>query len=343
MSAVRTVEDDVVDLPRGRSLDLEKTLAKYGVKWTFHPEVDTKEIDIDGGLKNQARFKPLHEDTAKLYQELAEGGANFPGALMHRPGRGTRPKLKAVDGNHRIVAYSRAGLKIPVYEISKDTSLKTIALLTHLFNGGHGERTTDDERVAAAMYLIDNGGKIEESAREMSAPIGKVRKAVAAQKARARADDVGLDPTVWDALTPYVQARVNTVTTDEGFEALAKLARDARFTSEEAEEQVQLLNTSRSGRKQRELVRHLGDEVFRERIQDGGAGVMTERGQRGQGPKPRARLAMLLGQITAMSDDFTTLAKAYSPEEKPVQARKLIEAAEKLIRAAGALDQSQTT
>ena len=326
----------------GRRAEIERVLTdQFNVGYEYLSSVPTDEFDIEKSLANQARFEPLDEETVQTYQEAIERGDEFPAVIAHRPGRAAHPKLVIIDGNHRLVAHDRAGVPIDVYEVDRLTKAPTIVLMTYVMNTKHGRPTSEDERIAHAVYLVDNDATKEHAAATMNVPMRLLNKALQKVQADRRADEVGIDAREWDALPQTSRSRLLQISTDEGFKDATHLAFQARLGSDDVQELVALLNASgRSGNKHRAIVK-AQREVYAERIQDVGSGVL---GRNGSGRKPlgpKTRLAMILGQVTAMPDDIGVLVRSYGAGERAEAAQRIASAAERLHKVALALSDEQ--
>lgn len=320
----------------GRRAEIEAELTdRYHVDYTFRSNVSTEEFDIDKSLDNQARFQPIDEETVELYKEGVERGDKFPAVLAHRPGRGANPKLVIIDGNHRLVAHNRADKPLDVYEIDRATRGPAIATMTFAFNTRHGRPTSDEERVHQALYLIDNGSSQSAAAAVVNVRLALVQRAVQRSNADKRAREVGADLREWEALSAESRRRLLTISTDEGFSGSVHLAQVAHLGTEDIVQLVALLNTSKSAAKQRALIK-AESERLQERIQDSSALGVTTR----KGTTPRGRVSMVIGQILALPDDFSALARSYSTSEREDTAGRLIDASERLRKLAKTLDSS---
>lgn len=322
---------------RGRREDIEIELAeKYHTDYVYTSGVPTEQFDIDRSLHNQARFESLDEPTVAAYQEAVERGDRFPAVIAHRPGRAADPKLVIIDGNHRLVAHHRAGARIDVYEVDRATKAPLVALMTYAFNTRHGRPTSEEERTVQAVYLIDNGATHEQASAAVNVPLRLVKKAVAKASANKRADEVGVDRREWDALAQGSRSRLLSITTDEGFYGAAHLTYIARLNSEEVFDLVALLNTSRSAKKQSQLVKS-ETERYQDRVQSVAGGVLSGGTDR-RTMTPKARLSMMLGQLLALPEDHASLARAYAAEERVDIAGRLVDAAERLRKLASVID-----
>lgn len=324
---------------KGRRPDIETELSDhFHVEFTYLSGVPTSDFDIDKSLHNQARFVAVDEATALVYQEGVERGDPFPAVIAYRPGRGVNAKLVTIDGNHRLVSHDRAGQPIDVYEVDRGTKAQTIALMTFAFNTRHGRPTSEDERVTQAIYLIDNGASSEAAAAAVNVPMRILKKAINKANADRRANEVGIDMREWENLGQSTRARLLNVSTDEGFQDASHLAYAAGLGAEEVFDLVTMLNTSKSGTKQRALVKSETSR-FAERIQDNAAGTLTTN-KTGRSITPRARLGMVLGQIMALPEDNDLVARAFSEGERTAEAKRVDEASSRLRAIAKTIDPS---
>lgn len=318
----------------GRVPAVEADLSdKYHVGFAFLTNVPTTSFDIEGSLANQARFEAINEDTVEQYVEAVNRGDHFPAVIAYRKRKGG--KLVIVDGNHRLVAHDRAGASMDVYEIEDGTRAQVIALMTFAFNTKHGRPTSEAERVTQAIYLIDNGASLPQASAAVNVPERIVKRAVNKANADKRADEVGLVRREWDNMGAAVRARLLNITTDEGFKDASELAFKAKMGADEVFELVSLLNGSKSATRQRALVRTKASELS-DRIQDLAGGVLGTAERRAIGPKQR--VAMCLGQVTALPDDVAAIARTYAEAEREEAASSLLDASEKLRKIALAIN-----
>jgi len=320
-------------LDKGRRPDIEAELTeKYHVKWSYLSQVPISGFDLDRSLHNQARFEPIDEKTVDLYTEAVRRGDQFPAVLAYKAS--ARGRYVIIDGNHRLSAHIRAESPIDVYEVERTTDPRTIALLTFALNTRHGRPTTEAERVQQALYLVDNGASIDHASAAVNIAPRVLKKALARQQADARADEVGMPRNEWDSLGATVKARLLNIATDEGFGDAARLAFAAKMDANEVFDLVALLNATKSGTRQRAIVKHHRD-MMQERIQAGGGGVLATADRRKMGPKQR--IGMALSQALALPDDDNVIVQAYAAAERGDAAKRMLEASERLARIAKAL------
>lgn len=320
-------------LDKARRPDIESELSeKYGVKWAFLDAVPTSQFDYDRSMHNQARFEAVDEKTVELYTEAVKRGDVFPAVIAYRPS--ARGRFVMIDGNHRLSAHVRAEQPLAVYEIDRSTNPRTIALMTFAFNTRHGRPTSEQERVTQAVYLVENGASIDAAASAVSIAPRVLKKAMARSAADARADEVGLKRNEWDTLAATTKSRLVNISTDEGFHDAALLTYAAKLDAQEVFELVALLNATKSGTKQREIVKQQR-EMHSERIHAAAGGVLTTADRRALGPKQR--LGMSLGQVLALPEDDKAIVSAFAAAERADAAKRLLSASERLARLAKAM------
>lgn len=327
------------DKDRGRRPDIELELSDtYHVDYAYHYGVPTSEFDIDRSLKNQARFEPLIEDSVSTYQDGVRRGDAFPAVIAYRPGRRADAKLVIIDGNHRLVAHEREGKPIDVYEIDRATKPATVTLMTFSFNTRHGQRTTEEERVHQALYLMDNGATMPVAANAVNVPERILKRAVSRRNADNRARETGADMREWDSLPQSSKGRLLNISTDEGFVDAIHLAYAASLDANEVFELAALLNTSKSATKQRALVKSETSR-YSDRIQEAAGGVLNSKSNR-NGMNPKARVGIALGQVLALPDDLSIVASGYAEAERNEAGQRIMDASEKLRKLARTIDPS---
>jgi len=325
-------------LDKARRPDIETELSeKYGVKWSFLDSVPTSQFDFERSMHNQARFEAVDEKTVDLYTEAVKRGDVFPAVIAYRPT--ARSRFVMIDGNHRLSAHVRAEGNLAVYEVDRATDPRTLALMTFSFNTRHGRATSEQERVTQAVYLVENGASIDAAASAVSIAPRVLKKAMARSAADARADEVGLKRNEWDTLAATVKARLSNISTDEGFHDAANLAYVAKLDSQEVFDLVALLNATKSGTKQREIVKQQR-EMHSDRIHATAGGVLATADRRALGPKQR--LGMSLGQVLSLPEDDKAIIAAFAPGERGAAAKRLVAASDRLARLAKAMGNGKT-
>jgi len=321
-------------LEGGRRPDIEKELSdQYHVKWQFVHGVSVARFDLERSRHNQARFEAVDEHTVQLYTEAVKRGDQFPPVIAYKAS--ARGRYILIDGNHRLAAHAAADKPLDVYEVAQGTDPRTLALMTFGFNTRHGKPTSEAERVSQAVYLVDNGASLDKAAAAVNIPPRQLKKALARNTADRRADEVGLRRPEWDSLNNTVKNRLKDIATDEGFADAANLAYAARLDAQEVFDLVALVNATKSGQRQRAIVK-AQRAIYSERIQAGAGGVLRSGGKRALTPK--TRLNMVIGQAMALPDDYSVLVNAYAPPERAEAAKHLREASTRMTALANHLD-----
>jgi hypothetical protein len=327
-------ESDLVEATGSRRPEVEDELTnRYHVKWTYHTDVKPSAFDSDKSLHNQARNEPIDQALVDIYTEAVKRGDKFPAVLAYRPL--ARARFVMIDGNHRLAAHTADDKPLDMYEIDRDTHPRTIALLTFAMNAHHGKPTSPEERVQHAIYLVDNGASAGAAAAAMNVGVGLIRKAITRGKADRRADAVGLRRNEWDALSVGVKTRLWNISTDEGFIAAARLAYASTLNITETFDLVSLLNDSKSGTRQEAIVA-AHQQVYQQRIQADGSGILTTANKRHRTPKQWATL--VIAQTLAMPENLAIVGAFAEPERREASQRareagtRLIELANLLVR-----------
>lgn len=277
--------------------DIEGWLQEKDVIWTFVPDVDLEEFDLNRSLRNQARINQvLSPERLETYTEAMKRGDKFPAVIAYK----VDGKYVAIDGNHRLHAAKNAEQTVSVYELDPKTKANTIITMTYEANAKHGLPNSVEDRQLHAVYLLRSGAANQETV-AASLNLSKSQVSAAWQKAKAddRANKVGLLARQWDVLSAATKSRLGAVRTDEGFEALADLAYRAQLGSKEVDQHVTEINRFRSGREQKDAVEKL-KAIYRSRIQQSSGGTLTRNRNRG----PKLLLLMGCGNVNALEDNI---------------------------------------
>lgn len=283
-----------VQVEASRDLALERKLAERGLQYEFRPGLPLTEVNVEASLKNQVRLRePLNQDTIDRYRVALGRGVVFPAVILSRSK--TLRGLVAYDGNHRIAASKSNGRKtIDAYIVNNASEQAMLQLATEA-NLEHGLPTSKDDRLHAALYLIEGNMSQKDAANLMGLTQTDISLAVSAHRADRRADTVGILRTQWDKLSPNITRRLGNVSTDEGFAALTQLTIGAKLKAGEVQEAVDTMRDIRSSRGQVEYVESLRT-AYSGRLSVAGAGVRRGR----QAPPPRTVLAASLAQIKVL-------------------------------------------
>lgn len=314
--AVRT--RTVSDATPGGDSKIEEYLDGKGVTWVFKTGVTVEEFDQEKSLRNQARFVPVDEDRVNLYAEAMRRGDKFPPVIAHT----VRGKFVIVDGNHRLMAATKARKHLSVYDVTGADS-QLLVQMSYEGNTKHGWPTSETERIQQALYLIDNGATAKTAAAALMVPLNALNKASQKRNTDNRFREQGIAPLLVEKLPESVKWRLAMVNTDEGFVALTNLVAQAGLGVDETFRLVTEINELRSSAKQVEWVKQQRD-VYAEDIAASGGGVLTR-----QARGPKSRLAMAMGIINNLPEPDKVMA-AYQGPEREEAAKKLRAAARRL-------------
>lgn len=293
---------------RGRRAEIDEWLAAWHVAYDFLPEVDINDIDGERSLRNQARLgeETVDQEYVNRYADAMRAGTEFPAVVVYT----VKGKYVIIDGNHRYVAARSAGYTLSAYVVNARAHV--ITAMTFEANVRHGKATSETERVHHALYLMDNGMSMNEAAKRMNVPRGKIQKARTQGEALRRADGAGINRRTWDSLPDAARNRLSQIHTDEALAAAVQLYVDAGLTATEVFDLVSRINDTRSGKLQMQMVDALRLE-YAERIQDKLSGSAPTQGKRVRSPK--TVLALTLGQAASLPD-VGILNEALSPAER---------------------------
>lgn len=201
-----------------RRPDLEArldTLPK--VTWRYDRALPVDTIDLPSSKSLQYRLTDVDQDTVDRYAADMARGDRFP-ALIVREARG---RLTLIGGNHRRAAAVNAGIStLPAYIVTCPVAqARRIAFED---NRTHGLPLKPSERatLAARLVLLD-GMSQAEAAATVGATGPQVTLAVAAERAVARAADLGI-PTAFAELPHLATANLGRIPDDGLFAEAAR-------------------------------------------------------------------------------------------------------------------------
>lgn len=141
----------------------EQALNRAGVQWVYVEEIKLEDINLQRGLRNQARIlSPLDDDLVERYRERAMAGDEFPPVVLWKPG--PRVMYVPVDGNNRLAAYGKVHKKksTDAYVLSTEDE-KVVDFLTWTFNNEvNGKRLSAEEDLEHAITLVRKHGYTSE-------------------------------------------------------------------------------------------------------------------------------------------------------------------------------------
>lgn len=237
-----TTTDPATTTDTGRDLATEQWLTDLAIPYTYDPAVPLARIDIDGGLRNQARAEPLDPDTVERYVAAMTNGDQFPPIILRRRGRSRHLPL---GGNHRLAAHTVTKHDTaPAYLIDVDDTV--VPVVMYRDNATHGNAPSSDERCRQAIHLIEACGYTQQAA---AAAVGVPAPAVSTAQTRAagsrRAHELGVG-SLYDMLPAGHQSRLATIAGDDPFTEAVRLTRSAGLTQPDVAALVKRIKGSRS-------------------------------------------------------------------------------------------------
>lgn len=174
-----------------RDVAYEAWLESQKVNPYFQPALPLDSIDVDASLANQARLEPLDSDVVDRYAaHLEDPDATMPPILVRSIKRKAGEQLVILGGNHRYHGHRAVGrTTIAAYIVRCDD--RTATALMYGDNRRHGLPPRDDERVAQALHLVDQGYNVVDAARVVGIHRLKVDRARYAHQVAQRAARLG--------------------------------------------------------------------------------------------------------------------------------------------------------
>lgn len=163
----------------------EQALRRQGVSFSYLEKVPLAEINVQAGLRNQARLEnPIEKELVDTYEQHYRDGVQFPPLVLWRPA--PRSKYIPIDGNNRTHAATKAGKKFHDAYIVDTTDQQIIDRLTWTFNNlVNGKRLSREESAQHAVtFVLKYGMSVEKAAQEWNVPYWLVQRTSQAQRLR---------------------------------------------------------------------------------------------------------------------------------------------------------------
>ncbi len=147
-----------------RSQKIESWLTTMGVEWEYCEMISMKELVPDWCKKNPGRDGEAIQDVAMVYAEAQAAGVPFDAPITLRTPIGYMP----LDGIQRLWATEvNDGSHFASYVV-KTKDKKVAELIASTANTLNGKSTSQDFKVARAIYLVEELGLTDsEAARRM--------------------------------------------------------------------------------------------------------------------------------------------------------------------------------
>ncbi len=169
-----------------KSILYEQALTKQGVSFTYMERLDLEAIDVNAGLRNQARLmNPVDEELIDQYTQMEKGGSEAPAIVVYK--RKNRNIWIPMDGNQRIAAKKKAGRKTTDAYVVESTDQMVLDRITWSFNNQvNGKRLTEEESLEHAITMVQKYGlDVKGAAKEWGVKWWLVKKKLTANKVRS--------------------------------------------------------------------------------------------------------------------------------------------------------------
>lgn len=223
---------------------VEALLDSYGVTEYDLRRVQLAQVDIEAGIRNQARYQALDEEWVILVAEAMERTPREVGpVLLWKQPR--HSKLIPLDGNHRLAGAGLLELRAwDAYVVNQDLSRLQVLSITFAANRGHGKPTSLRERLDQALLLVAEGASHADAAAVLALPVDRVSKRVALDRLRGRLQRLGMGQ-VAERLTQHTMQRLDSVVSDEVLKAATDVIASTRMTGRESSDFIAKLNRHR--------------------------------------------------------------------------------------------------
>lgn len=162
-----------------------QALKSQGVDFTYVPRLDLNAIDVQAGLRNQARLEePIDEELIEQYTIMSKSGSEAPAIVVYK--RRNRNSWVPIDGNQRVATARRLHKStIDAYVVNTEDQM-VIDRLTWVFNNlVNGKRLSRDESIEHAVTMVQKYGMdIKQAAKEWGIPQRAVSKRIITGKLR---------------------------------------------------------------------------------------------------------------------------------------------------------------
>jgi hypothetical protein len=225
---------------------VEKWLADHKLTFSYTDKLPLDSVVVDAQAKENIRLTDeLEEDLVVRYGVALENGADFPGIVVFKDGKG---KHGLISGWHRTEAHRLAERTvIPAYVVALDaTDGLLISVLRRTANTLEGKTLSMAEAIQHGYYLVGQGYKIADAARLLNLPGKRLENYVAANKTRLRlaklegTQDVALPVSVLSSMRTLPDAQLREV---------ALLSHEARLTTDTTMELIHQVKESEDWRR----------------------------------------------------------------------------------------------
>ena len=298
---------------------VERWIESHGGSFELK-ELPLSAIDRAKSARNQARFKPINDETILLYGAAMEQGDEFPPILVYVE----KDSYVVVDGNHRVEAASLNDRpRIDAY-VLHDPSEAMIRVLTFEANTKHGLPTTMAERLKQAVYLVEMGATHKDAAQTLHVPMGRLKNVMAQARSEKRLAVAAIPR--WDRIGAFHKMRLDAIQSDVVFAEAAKLVLAAKMNSNDTGSLVTDINKQPN---EAAMLARLAEERDRRKVD-----IRSTIGGRIQIPEVIQNLNRALAALDRFDHmDLKAATPSLSPDMRSALRRRCGESVERLRKA----------
>lgn len=313
--------------------EIEAWLKARGVKHLRCIEVPIENIDKKKSRHNQARPKPLVDETVEGTMLAYKRGVDLKPLIAYRDPP-TSAQLILIDGNNRHEGATKAGkATLPVYIVASDTPIEKIFLLTVEANGGHGVKPSEEWRIFQALQLVAYGG--ENTIEDICNATGLTEAKLNLHKNVAKIDDRArpLKIAGWADLPVKTRHKLGQITSDRVFYNAAHMAITTKMNTPETAAVVRAVKAMHS---EEEQALYIDGEAAKRKAQ-----MAEEKAKEGEKKRIRAgvkqSLVSAIGKLLAV-DEGALVRIAFLDTERQELMRRLVQAGDKITNLQIALE-----
>ena len=208
----------------------KKTLDDAGVAYKFVTSIKIDAVDFKTSQNNQARLSnPIVEETKNNYKVALENGDVFDAVILEK----VNNKYIVLDGNHRLQAAREAGFKewsFGAYVVIEMGSKQKMNII-YTANIRHGLVITNNDRIAHAIFEIENGAEAKMIAKKYNIAYASLNQYAYIHKGHTRAATAKITNIKAIADTCYLS--LNSIKDDDVFALAVKVCIRLKMTTDE--------------------------------------------------------------------------------------------------------------
>jgi hypothetical protein len=209
-----------------RFIPYEDEFKALGVRFEYAGVVDIAEIERHPD--SQSRIRETGRAAITAMSVSMKAGQIFPPPTIWPDGV---DGYSLLDGNTRVAAKRKLGIGATDAYIVEVDDKDDAVTLSAVLNALNGQPLNKEERDRAMMSMARKGFDNKTISKKLGIPTSAITRALASQSYDERADRIGLDPTIADAVPKSIKARIQPLADDAVFTALSALFVEGDLTS----------------------------------------------------------------------------------------------------------------